>query len=98
MRRCGQEGLGQNQSIRRDNRSVSASGVHASYYVGGPERRGLEKGESVFLRELFDGARSVLLTSSRRPVGLGKHQSDLVASAMQCRKRSLCELGSSGED
>jgi hypothetical protein len=98
MRRRGQEGLRQNQSVRRNNHSVSTSGVHAGYYLGGPERGGLEKSEPMLIRESLDGTRPGLLTSSRRPVRLGKHQRDLVASAMQCGERSLCEFRSSGED
>src|SRR5712671_6222179 len=98
VRRRGQDWRGQNQSIRRDNHSVSTGGVHASYYLVGFERGGLENRESLLLGESLDRARRVPLTSSRRAVRLGKHQGDLVASATQCRKRSLCELGSSGED
>jgi hypothetical protein len=72
--------------------------VDAGYYVSRFERGGLEKGKSMLLCEFLDGAGRVPLTSPRRSVGLGEHQSDLVASAMQCSERALCELGRSGED
>jgi hypothetical protein len=98
LRRRSQKKLREDQAVGRDYHGVSMRAIDAGHYLGGLERGRLEDGKSMLLCESLDGARRVVLTSSRRSVGLGEDQSDLVARAMQCNKRALCELGRPGED
>ena len=88
----------QEHAVGDDHQDIGAYAAQARRRLGGLQRFRLKDCKTMPDGEALYRTGRRLLAAARRAIGLGKHQCDVMASAVQRCKRSLREFRRPGEN